>query len=736
MLALILTPAEVWKAPATDAVYKGFDANLIYTNDGGGGSVQVSPDSLGITASSNSNPSANLATTLLQRLEARFDVTVTENNQTGQPLRIGVWSPWTGDGYLLMFGPGPQNLLTVQTIAKGASGPSLIAGEVVDSTALGSYRTGTRYHVVIVLDKTAGRITESVMGDGIDGTASLLASQAPRMFGGVQLSLTASSIGGAGTSQVRLQNFSLTLPHQRWWASKVDDPVARALLVVLALAGLAAVAIAAGARARRVARIESGLAALRRAVATRPRALALVALAIAAYLLGNALLFPLGGHPFDMGDQKLYAYVAVVYGPAQLYYLPNVVSLARIFSGVPYLESAFPYEPVSAYLSTATGWLNSLPIARGGAFRLDDVRLEYVIKASNVLFGLADGVLIFAILRQLGTGARWSLTAAGLFVFNPATWFSMSVWGQTHVFSLFLVLLSVLLAEKRMALWAWLALAAACLTRPQMVVFGLLLGIVFLRRFSSTENLSALSWTVVLTFVALTPFTLATSPSLPVDIMLNNFHVQEAGGNAAALTTVSQDAYSVWPLVTYLVNGATGAARAFTPSSSVLFGTVTYQRLSQVLTVAALLAIAVALWSRRRVTAEPGAYLPLVALGIASFLMLLTGIVATHFLLALPFLLLCRRWMGGVAYFYVVTIWTITTFVPMYGDMGVAITSHAYPLLAPANNAVTKWVVQLYSWDRFITVGVVANTVAVIWLAFLTWRPDGRSTSALVPAAK
>jgi hypothetical protein len=263
-----------------------------------------------------------------------------------------------------------------------------------------------------------------------------------------------------------------------------------------------------------------------------------------------------------------------------------------------------------------------------------------------------------------------------------------------------------------------------------MVVFGLLIGIVLVRKFSWRENLSALSWTGVLAFLALIPFTLATGPSLPVDILLNNFHVQEAGGNAAALTTVSQDAYSVWPLVTYLVNGASGTARAFTPSSTLLVGTLTYQRLSQILTVAALLAVAGALLARRRTNAEPGGYLPLVALGIASFLMLLTGIVATHFLLALPFLLLCRRWMGGVAYYYVAVVWTITTFVPMYGDMGVAINSHAYPLLAPATNALTKFAVELYSWDRFITVSIVANICAVVWLAVVAFRPSSSARVA------
>jgi len=132
---------------------------------------------------------------------------------------------------------------------------------------------------------------------------------------------------------------------------------------------------------------------------------------------------------------------------------------------------------------------------------------------------------------------------------------------------------------------------------------------------------------------------------------------------------------------------------------------------------------------RKRAEMERGGYLPFIALGIGSFLMLRTGILATHFVLALPFLLLSRRWMSAVAYYYVVAVWTITTFVPMYGDMGVLISGLNYPLLAPAHNAVTSFFVALYSWDRFITVAVVANICALAWLAFLiTSRYAERST--------
>jgi hypothetical protein len=279
-----------------------------------------------------------------------------------------------------------------------------------------------------------------------------------------------------------------------------------------------------------------------------------------------------------------------------------------------------------------------------------------------------------------------------------------------------------LLAEKQFVVWAWLAIGAAVMTRPQMIVFGLLLGIVLLRKFPLRHNIWALSWSVVLTSLVLLPFTLATGPSLPIDITLNNFRIQEAGGNQVLLSTVSQDAYSIWPLVTYALHGASGLGRAFTPSSADVFAQVTYQRLGLTLTIVALLAVSVALAVRRQNALDPGGYLPVVGLGICSFLMLLTGVVATHFVLALPFLLLSRRWMGKTAYFYAAAIWTVTTFVPMFGDMGLAISATDYPLLAPARNALTRSVVELYVWDRFITLSVVANICVVVWLGWVALR--------------
>jgi hypothetical protein len=449
-----------------------------------------------------------------------------------------------------------------------------------------------------------------------------------------------------------------------------------------------------------------------------------IAVAVAIYLVGNALLFRLGGHPFDIAYEKLYSYVSRVYGPSELYMLLNTQSLAGIWSGVPYVETSFPYGTTVAYLFSGIGWLDSLLF---GAFRPGSNLVEYTIKAVNVLFGLADAALIYAILRQIGAGLKWSLIAAGLFLFNPAVWFSMSVWGQTHVVSVFFVLAAVLLAEKRLPLWAWLALTAGLLTRPQMIVFALVVGLVLLRKFTRQENLRGLSWTVILTFLSLLPLTLALSPSLPVDTMLNNFRIQE-GGNGTTLSPVSQGAYSIWPLVTYVTNGAKGLQRMFTPGTDSLIGSLTYQRLSLILTAAAMVLLCVAVLRRRRPAFEAGAYVPLVALGIVSFLLLITSVLPTHFILALLFLLLCRRWLSNTAYAYVVAIWTITAFVSMYGEMSGLLTATDYPLLSPDTNPITKLVAALYSWDPFITAAVVANICAAVWLALVALRQNAPSS--------
>ena len=711
MLAVTLVPAEAWHQPSADATYSGFDRNLVYAATADhGGEVAVSSSEIRVSAPSDARPAVLLATTLMPKFRASVVAMVLDNQDAEHAVRVGVWSPWTQTGVFVDFGPAPQNRITIQTLTEGSVATTLEDGKVARSIAVGTYSLATPYTIDVDVDRQSKHMTFRVSGEGLSGdVVPISLTGLGDLMSNVQMSLSASSEPGKGTARAALTEYRAVIPHQRWWADQIDDLRIRFLMIALGVLGAFLLLLSIGVWVRgRTWR--------------RPQVPSLAVLAIAAvmglvYLAGNVWLFRFGGHPFDLGAEKYYAYVANTYGLTDLFYLPNLVSQARIWDGVPYVETAFPYGPTFAYVAAWEGWLYNVLVPAGGGLGPTNVQLEYVIKSTNVVFGLADGLLIYAILRQIGSSTRWSVIGAALFLFNPAVWYSMSIWGQTHVISLFFVLLALWFAEKRFVALAWLALAAATMTRPQMIVFAFIVGIVFLRKFTWRENLSGVALAVIATFVAILPMTFGTSPSLPVDVTFNNFHIQEAGGNGDALSPVSQGGFSIWPLVTYLVAGQVGVSRTFVASSEVLVGGLTYQQIAQVLTVLALVVVAVILGRRRRSGFEAGGYLPEVALAIALFLMLITGVVATHFVLALPFLILSRRWMTGVSYWFVVIAWTVTTFVPMYGEMGAVLSRETNPLLEPGTNRVTQAFVRLYSWDRFISVAVTANLCAIAWLA-------------------
>jgi hypothetical protein len=361
MAAVTLVPAEAWTAPSNDATYHGFDSNLMYASNGFGGSVRIDRDLISIDAPPHSDPSVNFLTTPLDGFTASVEVSIVDSTPPGVPLQLGVWSPRSGAGYFVVFGPAPQDLITVQAVEHGGIGVHLVGGDVVRTADLGAYTAGVGSRVSISIDKIRGLIKIAVAQPGVVREDSITAADFPALFNSLRLALTASSSPDTGSSHVELRNYSLTLPHKRFWASQVADSRVELVLLVLGFAGLVLVAVAVAPRLPQLRRL---LAPEGRLPSPRIGRRAWVLGAVLAYLVGNALLFPLGGHPFDMGDEKLYAYVARTYGTAQLFYLPNISSLAKIWGGVPYGENAFPYEPVMAYLSflleaEPSGWIRS-----------------------------------------------------------------------------------------------------------------------------------------------------------------------------------------------------------------------------------------------------------------------------------------------------------------------------------------------------------------------------------------
>jgi hypothetical protein len=254
-----------------------------------------------------------------------------------------------------------------------------------------------------------------------------------------------------------------------------------------------------------------------------------------------------------------------------------------------------------------------------------------------------------------------------------------------------------------------------------MLVPAFLLGIVFLRKFRFKVNLFSISWTVIIVFLLLTPFLVSIGPSLPRDILANTFNVQEAGGNEPALTTVSLDAYSIWPLITYVVAQQTGLSSIFYPSTSPLIGQFSYQQISQYLILGLILTAAVILLYNKRLCSAPGGYLPILTLATVGFLFFGTGLAATHYLLALPLLILSRKLLRDDVYYSVIFIWTVTGFLSMYGSLGYAISGVGY--LAPrlSQSVITEAVMALYASELIIAAGILANLSVFVMFAAETW---------------
>jgi hypothetical protein len=562
----------------------------------------------------------------------------------------------------------------------------------------------------------------------------------------LKVTLTVSAQSGTRSSTSQLQDYSLTLPPDTAGAIPVDDQHAKLLLVILVLIGSTLLALrtiswAAGRITTMLRSQPDSSIGQPRAILSLPRKYIWAgALTLGVFLLGNAALFGLGNSPFDMTDQKMWSYIAVKYGPDQLYVLPTVVSVAKVWGGAPYHEAVFPYEPAMAYWFTFVGWVHRIFLNGPGSFGTDTFQLEFLVKSLNLIFGLGDGTLIYLILRRIRATSRWSIAAAILFIFNPAVWFSMSIFGANHVFSLFLILLAILLIEEHHPVGAWMALGIATLTRPQMLVFAFLVGLILVRRFTIRQNANGFAWVVIVLFLVIAPITLQTSPSLPVDFMKNILLVQEFGGNEPAFTTVSLDAYSIWPLVTLLAAGQHGLNRIFYPSDTALMGSLTYHNVGQIMAIGVLMLAAIAILLRSKATSEAGGYLPGVALGVTGFLMLLTGIGSPHFVLALPFILLCRKWMSGLVYYSVTAVWTVTTLVPMYGILAIDLVTSDYlnfPLFGSHPPLITNLVASLFSSDRFISLGVTANAAVLLAIAIIAMRggPPRQPVRATVKSA-
>ena len=181
--------------------------------------------------------------------------------------------------------------------------------------------------------------------------------------------------------------------------------------------------------------------------------------------------------------------------------------------------------------------------------------LKYLVKVPAVLMDLADGALLYAIVRRFAS-ERWALGVAAFFILNPAIIFISAAWGQVDSISSGLALLGVYLllrsddgaATTRIVL-AWLALAYSLLIKPQAAIL-IPLFIVFAftlperRRARLAATGAGIVAAIVFAFLLTVPFHPTANPA---DAFSWLYQKYDFGKNVYAYNSVN--AFNLWSII-------------------------------------------------------------------------------------------------------------------------------------------------------------------------------------------
>ena len=665
--------------------------------------VSITPAELRMDASPASQPAVHLVTTPLS-FRTSFDAVI-DKGDGGRPLQAMVWNPRDFSAVSLVFATDPQR---IEAIVSEKS------GRVVQREVLGMWAPQEPYHVEVAMFRE-DRIELSVTdGSGTERTAAFSSGQAPALFKAFRPSFTVISQAGSQASAVRLTNYRLELPHDRFMTARAHDAkIVPIVAAVLALAIALNAPLLWGA-ARRVSR-----ATLPSMPRLRPGWWRLPALALPAAVILVSIM-TLGSHPFDMASQRVWTYLLVNDNLGDIYYRSQTVPLAHVWSGMPFHEAVYPYGAGMSYYFLAVGWGFRL---LGGDVSPNSDGLAVAIKVANLAVAAADAALVFALVRGLGA-RRLALPAAAVFLLNPAMLFDLAVWGETEPVALFFLLASLFAAQRSSSRWAWSLLALAFLGKQTVVLPAVLVGVYYLRTFSWRQTAEGFSVALPVVLFATLPYILAGyPPSIAIDPIFAAFGVFGGGELESVFRLASFDAYSVWPLVTLLQHGQHGLARLQFSDSTSLIGPVSYHGAGVFAVVAIAAGVALWLLTTKRIR-EPG--LIFLVLGFATLAEFLfpTRSIARYLLFPLVFALLATPKAPKGVWFAAGAL-SITSFIGMYGSVASGLESDPSlaPLLAPENNPVSYAALWLFRSDVMITVGSLLNLAALAWLAIAIWAP-------------
>ena len=129
------------------------------------------------------------------------------------------------------------------------------------------------------------------------------------------------------------------------------------------------------------------------------------------------------------------------------------------------------------------------------------------------------------------------------------------------------------------------------------------------------------------------------------------------------------------------------------PIDAALAGSLTYGQLAAGISIVFLLVVGAVLLLNKKVSVQPGQYLPLVAFAMLGWLIVTPGLISRYMVYVVVAVILCRKAFSTFGYIYAVIVITAITCMSIYGHLALDFLGYSGSanVLSPTNNGVSHF---------------------------------------------
>lgn len=162
-------------------------------------------------------------------------------------------------------------------------------------------------------------------------------------------------------------------------------------------------------------------------------------------------------------------------------------------------------------------------------------------KTITIISDLGIGLLLFMFVRKYRPRSyKLAIFTAFAYLFNPAVWYTSSLWGQIESFPLFFLLLSFWYLFNHKATASHLCFIAALLCKQQIIIFIPIFILASLKQFGLKKTLLGGAFQLIVLYITYLPFAPNLNPLWPFYVYINR--IQTGSGSV----WVTDHAFNVW----------------------------------------------------------------------------------------------------------------------------------------------------------------------------------------------